>query len=208
MAAGGLIATNATLLANAQWIIATTSTGRREVAKVVAVDPASDVGTGAHRHDAARGAFRRLERCATGHRRRGDGVLVGVGRRGDDGLVERHDRVDRRRSGIGAGHRHGQRGGDRADGDNPDGAVLMEPDGVVLGILDKSGVPAAGNGSVFLPGEFVMQVAQELMSDGGHSARVARVPRCQPEPHTTRGGARRRGGRVPVPPTTTWSVAM
>ncbi len=53
-------------------------------------------------------------------------------------------------------------------GNNPDGAVLMEPDGTVLGILDKSGVPAAGSGSVFLPGEFVVQVARELMSDGGH----------------------------------------
>ncbi len=44
VATGGLIATNATLLADAEWIIATTSTGRREVATVVAVDPASDVG--------------------------------------------------------------------------------------------------------------------------------------------------------------------
>jgi S1-C subfamily serine protease len=43
----------------------------------------------------------------------------------------------------------------------------MEPDGAVIGILDKSGVASAGGGTVFLPGAFVVQVALEMMSDGG-----------------------------------------
>ena len=39
--------------------------------------------------------------------------------------------------------------------------------GAVVGLLDRSGVPSAGGGAVFLPAQFVLQVARELMDDDG-----------------------------------------
>jgi len=168
VASGGLIATNATLLANAQWIIATTSTGRREVAKVVAVDPASDVGLVRIATTLPAARFVDWSDVQPGT----DAVEMAVSSSSpgtamtvwsSGTIASAGDAVE---SGPGTGMVSVV--ASVPTGNNPDGAVLMEPDGVVLGILDKSGVPAAGNGSVFLPGEFVMQVAQELMSDGGH----------------------------------------
>ena len=164
----GLIATNATLLSNAQWIIATTSSGHREAATVVAVDPQSDVGLVSigialpvarfvdwSRVQAGAGAVEMAVSSAS------PGISTTAWWSGT--IASADDAV-----GSGPGSGMVSVLATVPDGDNPDGAVLLARDGDVLGILDKSGVPSAGSGAVFLPGEFVMQVAQELMIDGGH----------------------------------------
>lgn len=168
VAADGLIATNATLLANAQWIIATTSTGRREAATVVAVDPQSDVGLvsiGIPLPVARFVDWSRVQAGAGAVEMAVSSVSPGVA-----ATVWWNGTIASTDDAVGSGPGSGMVSvvASVPTGDSPDGAVLMAHDGAVLGILDKSGVPSAGNGTVFLPGEFVMQVSQELMSDGGH----------------------------------------
>jgi S1-C subfamily serine protease len=168
VAVGGLIATNATLLANAQWIIATTSTGRREVATVVAVDPASDVGLVRIATTLPVARFIDWSDVQAGT----DAVEMAVSSASpgtattvwsSGTIASAGEAVE---SGPGTGMVSVVASAPTAN--NSEGAVLLEPDGAVLGLLDKAGVPADGSGSVFLPGQFVKQVARELMSDGGH----------------------------------------
>lgn len=167
VAAGGLIATNATLLVNAQQIVATTSTGRREVATVVAMDPESDVGL------VSIGTSLPIARFVDWNRvQPGTGAVelaVSTSTQGIETTVWSNGKIASAGNAVGSGPGTGMVSlvASMPDGVDPAGAVLMEPDGTVLGILDKSGVPSAGNGSVFLPGEFVVQVAHELMDDGG-----------------------------------------
>jgi len=168
VASDGLIATNATLLANAEWIVATTSTGRREVATVVAVDGASDVGVLRVAKPLPVARFVDWSQVQPGVSAvemavwsASPGVSTTVW--SNPTIASAGDAV---RSGPGIGMVSVV--ASVPTGASPDGAVLMEPDGAVLGILDKSGVSSAGSGSVFLPGEFVVQVAQELTTDGGH----------------------------------------
>jgi S1-C subfamily serine protease len=168
VAAGGLIATNATLLANAQWIIATTSTGRREAATVVAVDPSSDVGLVRVATTLPVARFVDWSEVQAG----ADAVEMAVSAPspGSTTTVWTSSTIASTGEAVESGPGTGMVSvvASVQTTNSPAGAVLLEPDGTVLGILDKTGVPADGNGAVFLPGEFVQQVANELMSDGGH----------------------------------------
>jgi S1-C subfamily serine protease len=165
VAPDGLIATNATLLANAQWIMVTTASGQREPATVVAVDPTSDVGLVSI--DAQLPVARFVDwselRPGAGAVMMAVSSVTTTAVWSDQTIASAGGPV---RSGPGAGMASVVANG--STNASPDGAVLMEPDGAVIGILDKWGVAsAAGGGTVFLPGEFVVQVAQELVADGG-----------------------------------------
>jgi len=168
VAAGGLIATNATLLANAKWIVATTSSGRRETATVVGVDLTSDVGLLSVRTSLPVARFVDWSQVQTGT----GAVLMAFssvpsGTMSPDWSAETIASAgDPVQSGPGSGMASVVATAPASD--DPDGAVLMEPDGAVIGILDKSGVASAGGGSVFLPGAFVVQVAAEMINDGGN----------------------------------------
>jgi S1-C subfamily serine protease len=167
VAADGLIATNATLLVNAQQIVATTSTGRREVATVVAMDPQSDVGlvSVGTSLPVARFVDWNLVQPGTGAVE----LAVSSSTPGVATTVWSNGTIASADDAVGSGPGIGMVSlvATMPESVDPAGAVLMERNGTVLGILDKSGVPSAGSGSVFLPGEFVVQVARELMDDGG-----------------------------------------
>jgi S1-C subfamily serine protease len=163
--AGGMIATNATLLIGSERIMATTTTGRKERATLVAVDPESDVGIVkidtslpvAHVTDWSdvQPGANAVEMALTS---------------GGGASVWWNETIASAGYPVGSGPGSGMVSvvATAPSGASPDGAVLMDPDGTVVGLLDKSGVPADGSGLVFLPAEFVVQVAQELMADNGH----------------------------------------
>ena len=167
VAPGGMIATDATLLAGAARIVATDAAGRRERATVVALDPTSDVGIV---HIAVSLPVARFVDWSQVQRGTGAVELaVATVSSGSATSMWADETVDSAGGAVGAGPGTGMVSvvADTPQGISADGAVLMERDGAVLGLLDKSGVPADGGGAVFLPGEFVGRVAQELMSDGG-----------------------------------------
>jgi serine protease Do len=162
---GGLVATDASLLTGATSVMATTSSGRRERATVVAVDPISDVGL------VRLGASLPVARFV-------DWSDV---QPGTDALelalttvssgphpMWRDETISSIGEPVGSGPGSGMVSvlADTPAGVTPDGAVLMERDGSVVGLLDPSGASADGTGA-FLPGEFVFQVAHELMTHGG-----------------------------------------
>jgi S1-C subfamily serine protease len=167
VASGGLIATNATLLVNAGQIVATTSTGRREIATVVAMDPESDIGllsVGTPLPVA------RFVDWSNVHPGAGAVELaVSSDSSGVTTTVWSAGTIASAGEAVGSGPGTGMVSlvASMPESDNPAGAVLMDPDGAILGLLDSAGEPSAGSGSVFLPGEFVVQVAHELMTDDG-----------------------------------------
>jgi len=166
VAPDGLIATDATLLVGATTILATTSSGKRETATVVAVDPDSDVGL--VRIGGTLPVARFVDWSAV---QPGTGAFEMAVAAMPSGSA-RSSWWDETIASIGEPVVSGPAAGmvsveaSTPKGKHPDGAVLMESNGAVVGLLDKSGV-SSGTGAVFLPGEFVFQVAQELMVDGG-----------------------------------------
>jgi S1-C subfamily serine protease len=162
---GGMIATNATLLVGSTRIMATTTSGRRERATVVAIDTASDIGIVKIETSLPIARVADWSDLEPGS----DAVEMALSSGGNtsvwwnETIASTGDPV---RSGPGTGMVSVV--ATAPAGASPNGAVLMEPDGTVVGLLDKSAEPANGSGLVFLPGEFVVQVAQELMADNGH----------------------------------------
>ena len=167
VASDGLIATNATLLTGAQLIVATTASGRRESATIIGVDPTSDVGLLSIGSALPVAHFVDWSEVQPG----AGAVMLAVTSvsPGSETATWSNQTIASTgvpvQSGPGAGMASVVAAASTTA--SPAGAVLMEPDGAVIGILDKSGVASAGGGTVFLPGAFVVQVALEMMSDGG-----------------------------------------
>lgn len=166
VAPGGMIATDATLLAGAGRIVAMTSSGRKEAATVVAVDLASDVGL--VKVSASLPVARVVD---WGDLQPGaDAVELAVETRtqGDPTSAWWSETIASSGLPVSSGPGQGMASvvATTPRGNPPAGAVLMEPDGAVVGLLDHSG-ESGGGGAVFLPGQFVVSVARELMSDDG-----------------------------------------
>jgi S1-C subfamily serine protease len=166
VAADGLVATNASLLAGAGRIMATTASGRRIPASVVAVDPTSDVGlvrVGANLPVAHFVDWSDVQ-PGTG------AIELAVATRPSGGSQSmwQDETIASIGEPVGSGPGSGMVSvvASTPNGPNPYGAVLMERDGAVVGLLDRLGV-STGGGAVFLPGEFVSDVARDLMSHGG-----------------------------------------
>ncbi|MGH9007577.1 MAG: S1C family serine protease [Acidimicrobiales bacterium] len=167
VAPGGMIATDASLLVGARRILATTSTGEVEPATLVAVDTVSDVGIVRIATSLPEAQVVDWSRVQPGSAAIEMAVATEPSKPAtsvwwDETIASTGDPVA---SGPGTGMVSVV--ATTPVGVTPEGAVLMERDGSVVGLLDRAGVPAAGGGAVFLPGEFVLQVSQELMLDGG-----------------------------------------
>ncbi len=166
VAADGLVATNATLLTGASRITVTTASGRRLAGSVVAVDPTSDVGLirvparlpvarFVDWSDVQPGAGAIELAVATRPTSRSWALWL------DETIASIGEPV-----GSGPGSGMVSVVASTPSEANPNGAVLMEPDGEIVGLFDRLGVSADG-GAVFLPGMFVSDVAHELISHGG-----------------------------------------
>ncbi len=167
VARGGLVATDATLLRGATRIVATTARGRRERARVLALDPTSDVGL--VRVAANLPVARFVDWSAL---QPGSGAVeLAVATRSTGGTWStwQDETIASIGDPVGSGPGSGMVSVVAATptGTRPDGAVLLERDGAVVGLLDRAGVSAEGRGAVYLPGEFVSDVARELAAHGG-----------------------------------------
>lgn len=161
----GLVATDATLLAGATTVVATTSSGRRERATVVAVDPTSDVGLVKIGAGLPVARFVDWNDVQPGT----DALELALTSDGSGPHpVWRNETISSIGEPVGSGPGSGMVGvvARTPMGVEPEGGVLMERDGAVVGILDPSDTDGDGSGE-FLPGEFVFQVAHELMADRG-----------------------------------------
>jgi S1-C subfamily serine protease len=167
VAPGGLIATDASLLVGVGRIVAITSSGRRETATVVAVDPGSDVGL--VKVSASLPVARVVDWSDLQPGANAEELAVETRTQGNPTSTWWSETIASASAAVGAGPGQGMASVVTAapSGVRPVGAVLMESDGAVVGLLDRSGVPPGGGGAVFLPGQFVVQVAQELMTDNG-----------------------------------------
>jgi S1-C subfamily serine protease len=166
VAVGGMIATNATLLEGARRVIATTTSGKHEVATVVAIDTRSDVGVVRVHASMPVAHFVDWNDVAPGT----GAVVVAVASvsPGSPQPMWWDETINSTSDEVGSGPGSGMVSvvATTPTGVEPQGAVLMEHDGAVVGLLDRFGVPSVGDGAVFLPGDFVEQVARELMADG------------------------------------------
>jgi serine protease Do len=167
VAPGGMIATDASLLVGARRILATTSTGQVEPATLVAVDTVSDVGVVRIATSLPAARVVDWSQVRPGSAAIEMAVAAEPSQPGasvwwDETIASTGDPVA---SGPGAGMVSVI--ATTPVGVTPAGAVLMEHDGAVVGLLDRTGIPSDGDGAVFLPGEFVLQVSRELMLDGG-----------------------------------------
>ncbi len=168
--AGELIATNASLLTGATGIVATTSTGRRTIGRVVAVDPTSDVGLIRVGARLPVGRFVDWSDVQPGTGAVELAVATTTGGGGWSSWLSGTIASIGEPVSSGPGSGMVSVVATTPKGTAPDGAVLMERDGAIVGLLDKSGVSPQGGGAVFLPGEFVFEVAHELLSNGGQIA--------------------------------------
>lgn len=164
---GGLVATNATLLSGATGVVATTANGRRVRAQVLALDPTSDVGLVRVEADLPVARFVDWSEVQPGT----GAVELAVATRPTGGTWStwRDGTIASIGQPVGSGPGSGMVSVVAAvpEGTRPDGAVLMERDGAVVGLLDQTGASAGGHGAVYLPGEFVSEVARELAAHGG-----------------------------------------
>lgn len=167
VAPGGMVATDASLLVGARRIMATMSNGEVEPATLVALDTVSDVGivriatslpvAQVVDWSQVQPGSAAVEMAVASERSKPATSMWW-----DETIASTGNPVA---SGPGAGMVSVV--ATTPLGFSPEGAVLMEHSGAVVGLLDRSGVPSEGGGAVFLPGEFVLQVSQELMTDGG-----------------------------------------
>jgi S1-C subfamily serine protease len=167
VAPGGMIATDASLLAAGGQIMAMTASGRREKATMVAIDTASDVAVLRVRSSLPVARFVDWSDVTPG-----TGAVEMAVEKASQGQATSTwwaETIASSGAAVSSGPGAGMASvvATTSNGVRPDGAVLMEHDGSVLGLLDRSGVSAAGGGSVFLPGQFVLQVARELMENDG-----------------------------------------
>jgi len=166
VAVGGIVATNATLLEGARRVLATTPSGTHELATVVAIDTRSDVGV--VRVHASLPVARFVDWSEV---EPGTGAIVMAVATVSTGSPQSEwwdETIYSTSDAVGSGPGSGMVSvvATTPKGVQPEGAVLMEHDGAVVGLFDRFGVPAAGGGAAFLPGDFVQQVARELMVDG------------------------------------------
>lgn len=161
----GLVATDATLLAGATSIVATTSSGRRESATVVALDPTSDVGL--VRMGTSLPVARFVDWSDVQPGTDALELALMTDPSGPQPMWQ-DETISSIGDPVGSGPGSGMVSvvANTPRGVEPEGAVLMEKDGSVVGLLDPSGGSVQG-ASAFLPGEFVFQVAHELMTEGG-----------------------------------------
>jgi len=167
VAPGGMIATDATLLVGAGRIVALTSSGRRENATIVALDRASDVGL--VKISGSLPVAHVVDWSSVQPGANAVELALETRTQGDATSAWWSETIASSGAPVSAGPGQGMASvvATTRQGTQPVGAVLMEPDGAVLGLLDRSGEPAAGGGEVFLPGQFVVAVARELISDDG-----------------------------------------
>ena len=196
-----MVATDATLLVGA-----TSDPGRPPRAGSGSRPPWSpstrtrDVGLVRIARHAAGGPVRRLERGPAGDRRGRDGGrrhAVGPARLG---VVGRDHRLDRRAGRVGPGRRHGERRGDaRPRACTPTARCSWSDDGAVVGLLDRSGVLVRHRAGGVLARRVRLQVAQELMVDGGqilHGWLGIKGADTESDTAEGRGRHRRRPGRA------------
>ncbi len=166
VAAGGMIATNASLLEGARRVVATTASGKHEIATVVAIDQRSDVGVVRVHASLPVAHFVDWNNVAPGT----GAVVMAVATvsTGSPQSTWWDETIDSTSDAVGSGPGSGMVSvvATTPKGMEPEGAVLMEHDGAIVGLFDRFAVPAAGGGAAFLPGDFVQQVARELMADG------------------------------------------
>ncbi|MGH9043244.1 MAG: S1C family serine protease [Acidimicrobiales bacterium] len=168
VAKGGLVATDATLLAGASRVVVTDASGRRQGARVVAVDPSSDIGL--VRVSGPLPVARVVDWSALEPGAGTVEMTLSPEGTGEPKTVFWNETIDSPSDDVASGPASGLVGviASTPHGTSPDGAVLMLRDGTVVGLLDNAGVPAVGGGSVFLSASFVVQVARELVAGGGH----------------------------------------
>jgi len=169
VATGGLVATTADAVAGARRVTAVTVAGKRVVARVVAVDHHSDVallrlGTDLPvaplADDSSVAAGRSAMVMAVAARSRqgaGDATLWSTGT------------VRSVATPVQGGDAAGMASVTTEATEVPEvpGSVLLTPSGQVLGILDATGRPMAGDGEeTFLPASLVAGVAQALAKQG------------------------------------------
>lgn len=166
VATGGMIATNATLLEGARRVLATTASGRHETATVVAVDPHSDVGV--VRVHAALPVARFVDWRDIAPGAGAVEVAVATESSGSPQSMWWDETIASTGAAVGSGPGSGMVSvvATTPTGVEPEGAVLMEHNGAVVGLLDRFAVPSVGGGAAFLPGDLVLQVARDLVADG------------------------------------------
>jgi S1-C subfamily serine protease len=165
VATGGLVATDASLLAGATSVVATTSSGHRESATVVAVDPTSDVGL------VKMGATLPVAKFVDWNDVQPGTDALELALTTDSSGAHpmwRNEPIASIGEPVASGPGSGMVSvvAHTPTGVEPDGAILLARDGSVVGLLDPSVDAGTGTGE-FLPGNFVDDVAHELMADRG-----------------------------------------
>lgn len=165
VAEGGLLATTADAVRGARSITAVTADGVHERATVVATDPTSDLALLRVSTDLPVAHFVDDGDVQAG--RPGIALAVTPGGSGADTMWS-EGTVEAVGSTVDAGAASDMAAVDATTPGLPTmaGALLLDPQGDVLGILDASGAAGPDHSTTFLPAELVLGVSGELASTG------------------------------------------